>query len=75
VCLSPVVHTSNISSCQKSQFFCGCEQLLLLQKFVITENIKKRPVFIQVRVLVSEDTDFNVPQDLFHFKAVIFSEV
>jgi hypothetical protein len=24
---------------------------------------------------VSEDTGFNVPQDLFHFKAVIFSEV
>ena len=26
--VSPVVHTSNISSCQKKlfQFFCGCEQ-------------------------------------------------
>jgi hypothetical protein len=31
--VSPMVHTSNISSCQKKklfQFSCGCEQLLLL---------------------------------------------
>jgi hypothetical protein len=38
--VSPVVHTSNISSCQKKlfQFSCGCEQLLLLWMFVITER-------------------------------------
>jgi hypothetical protein len=45
--VSPVVHTSNISSCQKElfQFSCGCEQLLLLQMFVITEDIMKHPVY------------------------------
>jgi hypothetical protein len=70
--VSPVVQTSNISSCKKKLFFsfrvfgnnsvfvclwtiqfsCVCEQVLqvgplvfLLQMFVITEDIMKRPVF------------------------------
>jgi len=53
--VSPVVHTSNISRCQKKNFFhfsCGCENnsvkvgplAFFLQMFVIMENIMKRPV-------------------------------
>jgi hypothetical protein len=53
--VSPVVHTSNICSCQKKklfQFSCCCEQFhlgrsigfLVIFFFVITENTVKRPV-------------------------------
>ena len=54
--LSPVVHTSNISSCQKKNFFSFPVAVknsikvgplvFLLQMFVITENIMKHPVYI-----------------------------
>jgi len=52
--VSPVVHTSNISSCKKKklvQFLCGCEKFHKGRSFgflvinVITENIMKRPVY------------------------------
>ena len=57
----PVVHTSNISSRQKKNFFrfpvtvknsikVG-PLVFLLQMFVITENIMKRPVCLSVRLL------------------------
>jgi hypothetical protein len=53
--VSPVVHTSNISSCQKKNFFrfpvavnnsikVG-PLVFLLEIFEITENIMKRPVY------------------------------
>jgi len=60
--VSPVVHTSNISSCQKKKeklfhFSCGCEQFHKVRSFdfhvtnfVITENIMKRPVCVCVCV-------------------------
>jgi hypothetical protein len=47
--------TSNSSSCQKKlfQFSCGCEKfhkvgplVFLLERFIITENIMKRPVLL-----------------------------
>ena len=53
--MSPMVHTSNISSCQKKNFFSFPVAVnnsikvgplvFLSQTFVITENIMKRPVF------------------------------
>jgi hypothetical protein len=52
--MSPVVHTSNTSSCQKKNFFTlpvavnnsikVGPLVFLLYVFVITENIMKRPV-------------------------------
>jgi len=52
--VSPVAHTSNISSCQKKNIFTFPVAvnnsikvgplIFLLQMFVITENIMKRPV-------------------------------
>jgi len=52
--VSPVVHTSNISSCQKNFFSFPMAVnnsikvgplIFLLQMFVIAANIMKRPVF------------------------------
>jgi hypothetical protein len=56
--VSPVVHTSNVSSCQKKlfKFSCGCEKFYegrsfgFLVIFVITENRMKRPVLL-IRLL------------------------
>ena len=55
--VSPVVHKSNISSCQENKTFFIFPVavnnsikvgplVFLLQMFVITENIMKRPVYI-----------------------------
>ena len=61
--VSPVVHTSNISSCQKKKNFFSFPVavknsievgplVFLLQMFVITENIIKRPLyFMSLNVL------------------------
>jgi len=52
--VSPVVHTSNISSCQKNFFSFPMAVnnsikvgplIFLLQMFIIAANIMKRPVF------------------------------
>jgi hypothetical protein len=59
--VSPVVHTSNISSCQKNFFSFPVAVnnsikvgplVLLLYLFVITENIMKRPVGVCMYVCV-----------------------
>ena len=62
--MSPVVHTSNISSCQKKNFF-NCPVavnnsikvsplVFLLKMFVITENIMKRPVYTHISILFND---------------------
>jgi len=58
---SLVVHTSNISSCQKElfQFSCGCEQLHLGRSFgflvinIITENIIETTCIKKIYSLIS----------------------
>jgi len=63
--VSPVVHTSNISSCQKKKTFFGFHVavnnsikvgtlVFLLLMSVITENIMKRPVFNSCSLYVNE---------------------
>ena len=59
--VSPVVHTSNICSCQKIFFFSFPVAVknsikvgplvFLLQMFVITKNITKRPVLCVIKIL------------------------